>query len=164
MEKEEVIAIIRDAFRDVSRENGVSLHEALVIDVYGSKDEQRKARKQDTDTHWTEIPDHDLEHASSALCYMDPVSWRYHIPGYMIWVLSNYMKSDSFTVDNTIYTFELENNEVLYKYDMEKFKVLNEEQSRAVARFLKYMIDHHDGRADVTIARRAFRGYWKRFI
>lgn len=164
MEKDEIITLIRDAFGEVSRENGVSLHEAMVIAYYGSEDERREARKQDTDTRWIEIPDHDLEHATSALCFMDPVSWRYHIPAFMIWVLNNYMKSDSFTGDSTIYTFELTKDERLYKYSMERFGVLNEEQSRGVAMFLKYMIDHHEGHADERVARKAFRGYWKKFM
>ncbi len=51
LEPQAVIAAIRASFADVPR-HGVSLHEASVIDAYGSADERAAARLLDTDTHW----------------------------------------------------------------------------------------------------------------
>ncbi|MCP4711657.1 MAG: hypothetical protein GY869_23815 [Planctomycetes bacterium] len=97
-----IIEIINKAFKNVARENGTSLHEAEVIDYYGSEIEKAEARKLDKDTHWSEIADKDIEYFSSALSFMNPIGWRYHIPAYMIWTIKYAKKSDSLTSDNTI--------------------------------------------------------------
>lgn len=41
---EEVNSAIRAAFREVSRDDGVSLHESTVIDSFGANDERAAAR------------------------------------------------------------------------------------------------------------------------
>ena len=51
---------ITSAFQDVRRGNGVTLHEATVIDSYGSMEERAKARKKDTERRWQDVPDRDI--------------------------------------------------------------------------------------------------------
>jgi hypothetical protein len=58
-----IIAEIRRAFRAVSRADGVTLHEALVIDNYGSDAERSAARRPDTDCQWQDVPEHPIEFA-----------------------------------------------------------------------------------------------------
>ena len=52
-----IIKQIEQAFKNVTKEDGTSLHETRVIDDRGSKEEIKQARKLDKDIHWSEIPD-----------------------------------------------------------------------------------------------------------
>jgi hypothetical protein len=163
IEKEKnVIEIIKKAFQTVTRENGTSLHEADVIDGYGSEEEQKEARKLDKDTHWSEILDEDIKKFPSILSFLNPVGWRYHIPAYMIWTIKNYKNSDSFTVDSTIYDFILQEEKYL-NWCMERFSLLTQEQSRAVAMFLKYMAED-ERYCDAPAAKEALDKYWIKFL
>ena len=100
-----MISQIADAFSSVRREEGISLHEAHVIDRYGTKQQRSEARKLDTDKHWNEVPDAQIEKSTSVLCFLDPIGWRYYIPAYMKWTLKYFKASRSFTCDSTIYSF-----------------------------------------------------------
>lgn len=161
-EAAEIIELIHTAFRDVVR-GEISLHEAEVIDVYGTTAERREARKRDTDQHWTEIPDRHVEHCTTALCHVDPVSWQYYIPRYMEWSLRSFKTSDSVVSDFTIYTFErVDEQPDLVEYAMERFRRLTPAQSKVVARFLRYMARHGDD-ADDVVALRALERHWAAF-
>jgi len=83
-ERLRVLAEIEAAFDGVSREDGVTLHEADVIDHYGGDDERAAARKLDTETRWQ---DADLKTFGSVLCFLDVKGFRYYIPAYLCWTL-----------------------------------------------------------------------------
>ena len=83
--RERIIDQIRLAFAHVSREDGVTLHEAKVIDDYGSADERIAARVLDLDSHWQDVPDHLIEEHQETLCFVDPKGFRYYLPAYMVW-------------------------------------------------------------------------------
>ena len=79
-----LIAEITAAFDGVSREDGISLHEAAGIDDYEYSPEERGAnRAKDTDTKWQEVPGEWIEKmglGDVALNYFDPKGFRYYIP------------------------------------------------------------------------------------
>jgi hypothetical protein len=153
---------IRRAFAGVPR-GAVTLHEADVIDDYGSDAARREARRLDRDGSWDQIPDEDIERYSNVLCFLDPEGWRYHIPAYMTWTLRHFRASQSFTVDATIYTFDPHvGDRHLRRHSGARFRLLDEAQSRAVCRFLRYMADQDDY-ADAGAARHALDAYWGRF-
>jgi len=79
---EEIIA----AFDGVSREGGVSMSEAEVIDDYGSDEERTAARLSDTDTRWQDVTDEQLG-SNWPLSFFDPIGFRYYIPAYMIYYI-----------------------------------------------------------------------------
>ncbi|NER84275.1 MAG: hypothetical protein F6K42_33015, partial [Leptolyngbya sp. SIO1D8] len=85
-----LIQTITAAFSDVLREDGVSMHQARVIDDYGSPEEEAQARLLDIDTHWWEVPDAWIAEFYEILSFVDPKGFRYYIPAYMIWTLKNY--------------------------------------------------------------------------
>lgn len=157
-----VIAEITSAFDGVSREDGVTLHEADVIDDYGSDAERQKARRLDQDSRWQDVPETDIENYP-ILCFLDPKGWRYYIAAYMVWSLRHHMTSDSMSVDSTIYTFKLSKKEDLRKWEMSRYSTLTESQSKAVCNFLRFMRDHSHGFADELVARKALKKYWGRF-
>lgn len=161
---EERVAIIEEitaAFHGVPR-GEITLHEADVWDNYGSEEEAEQARSLDIDNCWEDIPEEWIEECSSALPFLDPQSWRYYIPAYMIWTLKNYENSDSIVSEWTVYTFCMLNrskNEPDSKEnDLERFQQLNQKQSAAVYLFLKYMGEHY-----LDDAEEAIQQYWKKF-
>ncbi|HEY0075490.1 MAG TPA: DUF6714 family protein [Abditibacteriaceae bacterium] len=136
-----LISEITVTFDGVSREGGVSLHEAAGIDDYESSDDERAVnRAKDTDTKWQDVPDEDIEYGYVVLNYLDPKGFRYYIPAYMIWVLNNLenCETQSMTFDAVAYTF------VGYKSADQKAKcsLLTVKQSKAIAHFLRFWVDH----------------------
>jgi hypothetical protein len=100
--RDEIIAEITEAFGGVLR-GRTTLHEADVIDEYGSEEERRAARARDTEQRWQDVPDSDIESYSSVLSFLCPESFRYYVAAYMVWSLRYYRISDSASSDFTIY-------------------------------------------------------------
>jgi len=161
-EAELIISDIRDAFLGVRR-GAITLHEAEVIDKYGSPDERAEARKLDTDGRWERVPDTHVEECKTALCHVDAESWRYYIAPYMVWSLKHFRTHDSTVSNFTIYTFDLnEEPQDLREYSLERYRLLNDKQAGCVCRFLSYMARNADF-ADDRVANEALRKYWGRF-
>jgi Family of unknown function (DUF6714) len=159
---DEIIAGIRAAFAGVPR-GAVTIHEAEVIDSYGSDQERAAARRLDTDASWDGVPDADIEECTTALCHLDPEGWRYYVPAYMVWSLRHYRVSSSVVSDFTIYTFDPSGSDPgLREYKLERFRPLDADQSRAVCRFLRHMAANDDY-ADGRVAEIALEEYWGRF-
>ena len=159
---ESIIEAIRSAFAGVPR-GRITMHEAEVIDDYGSDDERKKARGLDTDESWDQVRDNDIMACTTALCHVDADGWRYYLPAYMIWSLRHFRASHSIVSDFTIYTFDPNNKcPQLRAFNMERFGLLNQAQSRAVCRFLRYMAANDD-LADGRMAQMALDEFWGRF-
>ncbi|TVQ32894.1 MAG: hypothetical protein EA376_04405 [Phycisphaeraceae bacterium] len=163
-EAEAIIQEIYEAFRGVPR-GEITLHEALVIDEYGTAEEMVEARKRDTDERWEEVPDEHVQYGSDALAYFDPVSWRYYIPRFMIWMLINFRTDDTLTSEIIIYSFDPctgPDSSDFMDIKLKRFDLLSAEQSVVVCRFLRYMVKCSGDDEDVD-ALRALRDYWGRF-
>ncbi|MEX0612191.1 MAG: DUF6714 family protein [Pirellulales bacterium] len=161
-EAEGIIRGIHEAFVDVPR-GCITLHEAEVIDEYGSDDARVDARKLDTDGRWEDVPDSHVEECTTALCHVDPESWRYYIAPYMVWSLRHLRTNDSIVSDFTIYSFDPSSDDPrLYAYSMDRFRLLDEKQSAIVCRFLRYMASKGDY-ADERVAHEALQKYWSTF-
>ena len=139
-----LIEEINAAFDGVSRENGVSLSEAWVIDNYGSDEERAAARKQDTETRWQDVADEAIADGYSCLSFLGEIGFRYYIPAYMVWYMryidieepdDPYPYSNSF--EWLIYALGgLEERDSSYR--LSKFRLFTIEQSKAIARFLEF--------------------------
>jgi hypothetical protein len=162
-EAEGVIELIRHAFRDVSRENGVTLHEALVIDEYGSEAERSAARKLDTDCHWEDVPGQLIEASESVLCFVDARGLRYYLPAYMVWSLRHFRTSESFSHNHTICSLHLSPSGRLRHWDLDRFEVFNDEQARAICGFLRFMAQQDEDIVFADTARQALCAYWGKF-
>jgi hypothetical protein len=154
-EKKKAVELIRSAFAGVDREGGTSLHQAQVLDDYGSDEELRAAAALDADRRWEDVPSHDIESHTSALSFVDPIGFRYYIAAYMVWSLEHYESSDSFSVDHTIYSLSSSMSQE------DRFDLLSREQVHAITGFLQYMAEHSAGLADQVAASEALSGYWK---
>jgi hypothetical protein len=161
-EAKAIIEAIRSAFAGVPR-GCITLHEAEVLDSYGSDAERQKARRLDTEESWDRVPDRDIEGRTTALSHLDPEGWRYYLPAYMIWSLRHFRVSGSVVSDLTIYAFDLSScDSGLREYKMNRFRLLNHAQSRAVCRFLRYMAANDDY-VDGGVANLALGEFWSQF-
>ena len=163
-EANELIAEIEAAFARVPR-GKISLHEARVVDNYGTMKQRLRARKKDPEKRWTEVPDDVIETAGvSAASFLDPAGWKFYLPAFMRWTIRHYAdRPGSMLVDQTIYSLGLPPAEDhLHGFHMKHFQTLDERQSRAVCRFLRFMAAQHD-HADADFAEQALEAYWARF-
>jgi hypothetical protein len=157
-----IVEEIRSAFAGVPR-GAITIHEAEVIDVYGTDARRRRARLLDTEDRWDEVPDPAIEECTTALCYLDPEGWRFYLPAYMVWTLHHFRTTSSMVRDQTIYALDLSLHDPgVREHQVQRFQVLDGPQSRAVCRFLRYMADHDDV-VDGRVARQALAAYWERF-
>ena len=100
---EGVMNEIHTAFADVGLEDGISLHEADVIDHYGTEEERLAARQQDEHEDWRRIPFHAIEDHPDSLCFMDVKGLRFHLPAFMCFALRRFRSSNSRSIDVTIH-------------------------------------------------------------
>jgi len=157
-----IVEEIRAAFAGVPR-GAVTIHEAEVIDAYGTDAKRRRARLRDTEDRWDEVPDRTVEECTTALCHLDPEGWRFYLPAYMVWTLHHFKRTGSIVPDHTIYALDLSwNDRGVREYQLQRFRLLDEAQSRAVCRFLQHMVENGDT-VDGRAARQAFTQHWRRF-
>ncbi|MEL6131286.1 MAG: DUF6714 family protein [Cyanobacteria bacterium J06636_28] len=188
-----LIEEITVAFDGVAREEGVTLHEATVIDDYGSPAERAEARAQDTEDRWQDVPEADIRFTDAVLSFLDPKGFHYYIPAYMVWYLRNIDNKDpgywSNTFDSVVF-------HLTYKVDVDdyvssKFQLFTLAQSKAVANFLLFDMEREQtlekqylqaslakgGLAQAEIdrilqehepqeieTRQALEAYWKQFV
>ncbi len=160
-----LIEQITTAFQGVTRGKGVSLHEADVIDAYGSSKERAKARRLDTDTRWQDVPDADIEQYHWILSFLDLQGFHYYVPAYMVWSLKYYKTSESASSDRIIYALDLylSTSKEMIEFRQSRFAVFTPEQCAAICGFLRFMAEHNDGYADGKAASEALEGYWGQF-
>jgi Family of unknown function (DUF6714) len=160
--RESIIDEIRQAFGRVSREDGVTLHEAVVIDNFGSEEERIAARALDPDLCWQDVPDHLIEDHHEALCFVDPKGFCYYLPAYMVWALRHFETSESVSVDHAIYSLTLSGDQQLRAWHLERFRVFGAHQAKAICRFLRFMAAQENF-VDAQQALAALERYWGKF-
>ncbi len=151
-ERRAVIEQIGTIFQDVRIEDGITLHEAEVIDDYGTDEERKEARQNDPEVRWQDVPDWKLEKLQG-LPFLDGKGIRFYLPAYMVWNLRNLEIAGSNSVDRTIYELE--------RFD--RRSLFNEGESKAILRFLQYIVTYGKRYADAEAARRVIERYRGRF-
>lgn len=156
-----VLREIEAAFDGISREGGLSLHEAEIVDNYGTPAQRDDARTLDTDTRWQDVPSGDIRTYHWILAALDPIGYRYYLPAYMTWSLMN-LKSprDTTSIDATIMSLTRGEDEAHEEWEFDRFSVFTPRQADAIARFLQFFVAHAGG-ALATEAGLALDRYWK---
>ena len=166
---DELRKLIRKAFRGVSRQGGVSLHETDAIDDYLDEAGCAAARALDTDRDWTQLKPEDLcdGRLQAANCFFDPIGYRYHLPAYlMCWLDGHADRSGSTVFSGFLWgwadmhpTEDLTESTSHYR---ERLDLLNAAQRYVVARFIKHLAqvdpDSMNWRTD---AQKALANYWQ---
>ena len=79
---QKLLALIREAFTDVYLEDGVSLHQTVVIDNYGSNAEMVQARLKDEKMDWQKLiskPELLNINGIGGLSFYDAKGLRFHV-------------------------------------------------------------------------------------
>jgi hypothetical protein len=157
-----LVAEIREAFGDVTREGGVSWSESEVLDHVGTEAQRSEARASDADKSWTELVDDEswLPYPGvGGFHFVDKIGFRYYIPAAMMkCIASGEDEGIAFVL-----TMRYPGDRRAYG---ERWSLLDERQCGCVARFLRYMIEVASSRGDDVTHRdwvEALESHWKQF-
>ena len=152
-----IVRAIHVAFEGVPR-GEITLHEAEVIDGYGTVAERERARRRDTETSWQQVSDSAVVECRNALNHLDAQSWCHYLPRYMEWSLRH--RGD--VVDHTIYSLLLSGDRELNEHRRRRHRMLTAEQSAVVGAFLVHM-SKRTRDCDAAAAAEALTQHWGRF-
>ena len=151
----QLVREIEFAFSDVALSDGIGFYEAWALDCYAREEERLEARKRDEKFDWDQLSDEEIARHHSVLCFVDTVGFRFLIPAFMRFTVRNYDKSDSSSVDLTIYA--LGGGWVTAPEFMES---LASRQTAVIAKFIRQMVlDVGDDFVDADVASRAYENY-----
>jgi len=153
-QKSYLLNLIEAAFKDVTLEDGVSLHEADVIDNYGSAEERLAARRPDEKEDWHRLDKNELERMPWVLSFYDAKGLHFHLPAYLTMAVEDHTQA---AVDSLLFTLCYES-----EYNHERLSILSKRQRKAVRHVLKF-VRHNTGRDyewDHTRIDQALRGFW----
>jgi hypothetical protein len=145
-----LVAEISTAFDGVSRKGGTTLHEAEAMDDWKSPEEQRAARRLDPETRWQEVPDADIYACCSALSFLNEEGFRYYLPAFMVYSLRHWGDDWNGILNACEYHLLHEAPKSLRQSDPANIAgkyQLTAAQSKAVARFLRFIIDFDETQA-----------------
>lgn len=167
IEAEAVIAEIMEAFRGVTREGGVTWHEAVEIDVMGSDEQRAAARLLDNEHAWTELLDPERFHPNhlSPFTFMEPIGCRY----YLAPILIHQVRVPGLHDVMLAITLEFFGDERRRQWSLAKWSLLDRAQRLAVGRFLRYQIalealcqrEVDEEYCDLYGWRQAYDSYWR---
>ena len=160
-----LFAEIAAAFDGVSREDGTTLHQANAMDDRKSPEEQRVARHLDLEQRWQDVPDEDIFAYCSALSFLDEKGFRYYIPAFMICSLKHWGDEASVILNSCKYHLLHDYPKTLRKSEpasvASKYR-FTEAQSKAVARFLRFILDFDEMAGDRATVEAVER--WERYV
>lgn len=155
------------AFADVTREDGVTLHEADVIDDYGSDEQRAAARQLDTDRHWSEVEDALIDTLPSAFSFLDDRGFRYYLPAYMCSALRNFDTTTSAARDTVLLALSIGrwygSGEPGAAPIPERFHMLSPAQAQTVCRFLRFFAAHGGSDSEIKQTQETLDDYWGQF-
>lgn len=153
--KAALIEKIIAAFDGVSREGGVSMSEANVIDDYGSEAERAAARASDIDTRWQDVTEEQLAE-NWPISFLDAIGFRYYLPAYLIYYL--HWVDDYIAMEDDAPLKFNGNNEhnlachlsagywkgEIKEYFLAEFEMFSPVQGQAIAHFLQLEAERED--------------------
>ncbi|CAK7064436.1 DUF6714 family protein [Saezia sanguinis] len=158
---------IEQVFHGVSREGGISLSQAGVLDKGGAHNEFVSVALFDVDKCWQDVPDSEIVHHAEALLFLDEIGIRYYLPAYMVFALKNSGVEKGAT--NMDFSWSIHMILVTLSSPCqernERFQLFSLQQKEVVCQFLALMMIHPIGiGADYhEAAYTAMTTYWKRF-
>lgn len=167
-----MIRQIESEFASVSRGTGVSWSETVVLDLYGTEDEQRKARLKDRDRHWRELVDDESwrpDAGVGAWSFLDAESFPYYLPAGMIRCLRTGLDEGlAFPLTLVYEDYHAlgivgisSEEEGRREWKLAKWSKLTLPQRRCVAAFLRLMTAIDEGSSNDW--NKALRQHWAQF-
>lgn len=142
---QELIERIRAAFLDVELGDGITIHQAIVLDDRGDRFDEAKARRKDAGVHWTELTCETVQKCNSALSFLDEKGVRFYLPAFMICSLKG---GSSLVMDAAIFKLMYEHGvsrrQTQPKNISAKFD-FSPAQIRVIADFLEFLHPEEEG-------------------
>ena len=151
VQRDRLIQEIESAFQAVQRLDGITLHEAMVLDNYGSAQEQQAARALDPEDHWQDIPDAVMRDCDSALSFLDIQGFRFYLPAFMRMGLRHFEDISSGARNACEFHLTHDHPKSLRKSNAADIAAkygFSPAQIRAIAHFLRLVADfdpYHEG-------------------
>ncbi len=175
MERDELEAAIRSAFKDVRLGSGISLRQAQVIDDFGrgvTREEFKALPLSEVTDDWARVPE--IELRRNCISHLDGEGLRYYLPALMLWLLDHHDDDDRMSIDGADMT-AIETISALApdaKFDatfeaawFSRFDGFTAEQRAAIARYveaLPRLVDLDD--RDATTLARSLDRHWARLL
>lgn len=140
-ERQYVEDLLRNAFRGVTREGGVSWSESEAIHDYCSLDERLIARGWDTDTSWEQLvtdPEWAIRTGRGGFSFLDAVGFRYYIAPVLIRVVRTEEDEHSIMYHLCLQA-EADPQPELRSLSLEQWSLLSQPQRRAIALTLRFL-------------------------
>lgn len=158
-----LLGLIDKAFAEVTRGEGISLHEAVALDNHASEPERLAARRQDVDAHWRDVPDADIAANDAVFSFLDLKGHVYYAPAYMAWFIRTGYDTDSNSVEAAQRAFnpwgKTEGGRRYRPHEM-----FSPEQCACIAQYLRYVDEVLDGTSGGSTAREYLDAYWAQFL
>ena len=148
MNSTELLHAIREAFRNIKLEDGVSLNMTEYNDSSGMVKRFKQLAVNDERDDWQKIDDTTLEEFTVTFSFTDWKGFRFYLPAYMIWMI-RHPESLCIIGDNTIYA--LDPDVILTLYNKTVDRILDKQQLEAVVQFLQYCVED-PGHCDADVA------------
>ncbi len=153
VDKASLIKVIQKAFKGVVLSGGIGLYEADSVDLHVSEAERLDARKKDIFSDWKRIPENVIEKCFSSLSFMDEHGLKFAIPAFMVFSVKNFDSSASASIDSIIGALSIKRD----------WSFLSNEQKKAVASFIEFMILEADVYLDMSQASLAYEEIWSKY-
>ena len=146
---QEVQALIKDAFFDVTLGSGVGLREAQGLDDFADEATCASYRAGDEKDDWRRISIEELNACYSSLSFFDAEGMRFHLPAYLLADLNGtYLQDLSFQLA------------YLNNYSIDQYASLSVKQRQAVRAYLLFILDDDSHAFSHQHIRRALDEYW----
>lgn len=136
--RRELLRQIEEAFAGVELGDGVSLHETIVIDDYGTAEERSEARRHDEKHDWRKLID-DPEllavHGIGGPNFFDDRGFRFHLPAYLSVAVVDLYREDADVILGSV----MFNLSVPCERTREMLAILNGAQRRCVYDVLVFL-------------------------
>ena len=139
-DEDNLIAQIEAAFKNVSLEDGISLHLAEFHDSGGSALHLVELAESDERLDWHRVITPALESFPVTFNCTDLKGFRFYIPAYMVWTIRNHRTSSSIITDFTIYAIDPDRHP--FK-DTPLVEWFTPHQVAAMTAFLQYCVDNN---------------------
>lgn len=141
--RQRLLGLIEQAFQGVNLGNGVSLHQTIVLDEYGSQAEQDAARSTDEQHDWRKLID-DPEFARinyyGGFSFYDAAGMRFHLPAYLSVVVKDPNCETRWNLQSHLADLDV--------VDDNRFSLLDADQKRCVWEVLIFLRDEHKATLD----------------
>ncbi len=154
-----LLQLIEDAFQGIELGNGVSLHEADVIDSYGSPEKRQTARAKDEKEDWRKlVGDPELIRVGGAgMIFFDAEGLRFHLPGFL-----SVAVTDPGGESTAPFVSELMHH-LTHMFKPERLAILSGPQRACIREVLKFLRKEYDIPENSWLIwelDQAIEGYW----